>query len=261
MAPQTDDLFPDKPADGATPDTTPALDAAALQSALAAALEQHVAPLNRNLAELSKQVNSLRTPAPAPKTTPTGGDPIPDTLAAFMDNPESVIEGIAKKAIAKTVLPAVKLNLEQTAQDVVVGHRDAIDKEFGTGTWKDLFEKDVTEELEGLPLEMQASKRHVLQAVSAVYGRLHMDPLIRAKLEEKRTDTTKSAATPVMLSGPGRGRPNNDDMSTDETNFLSALQRSGFDVDRSHYMTARKLGGGEAAWKAHFAKQRKEASK
>jgi hypothetical protein len=251
-----DDLFPDTPP--AAPEASapapaaPAVDTAALSSALAAALEQHVAPLGKAMASFGERLDALSRPAaPAPK------GPESDSLTRFMDDPDGRIEELAKRTIARTVVPAVKLNLEQTAQDVVTSHQEQVDKEFGKGTWKELFAKEVGEELEGLPLEMQASRRHVLKAVSAVYGRLHMDPDVRTKLEAKRTDVSK-ANTPTVMSGYGRARPTNtDELNQDENTFLSALGRSGFEVDKASYTQARKLGGSEDSWVKYYASQKK----
>jgi hypothetical protein len=122
-----------------------------------------------------------------------------------------------------------------------------MDKEYGEGTWSELFDEGFKKVVENMPLEMQASKEHVDSAVSAILGGMVRNPETLQKLEERRQDVRKRATAPSMMSGVRPIRQGGG-LNEEEKEFLASLERSGMPMDPKEYLQFRDAGDTEDQW-------------
>jgi hypothetical protein len=143
--------------------------------------------------------------------------------------------------------PHLKLQAEQSRDVLVEQQKSQVNKEYGEGTWEDLFEDGFKNVLENMPLEMQASKDHVDSAVSAILGGMVRNPEMLSKLEERRTEVRKRQSAPSMMSGV-RSAPRGTGLNDEEKEFLASLERSGMKMDPKEYVQYRDAGDNEDQW-------------
>lgn len=164
--------------------------------------------------------------------------------------PDSYIDKRAQDVAMQTMQklgPHLKLQAEQTRDILVDQQRVQMDKEYGEGTWNELFDEGFKKVVENMPLEMQASREHVDSAVSAILGGMVRNPETLQALEERRTDVKKRATAPSMMSGV-RPISRGGGLNEEEKEFLASLERSGMGMDPKEYLQYRDAGDNESQW-------------
>lgn len=167
-------------------------------------------------------------------------------------DPDGYINRHAQAAAVQTMQrlgPHLKLQAEQSRDILVSQQQEQIDKEYGEGTWTDLFDTGFKQVLENMPLEMQSSKDHVDSAVSAILGGMVRNPDTLQKLEERRVEVRKRATAPSMMSGVRPIRQGGG-LNEEEKEFLASLERSGMGMDPKEYMQYRDTGDNESQWES-----------
>lgn len=253
------------------PDGTPAAPSAPTSSPELAAVSERLNTLTAQLHQatnpqlqasivqalqsLGAQVQELKASATPRTPAPQGSSGLDDPdFQDFYADPTTFIDKRAA-SVAKSMLtqlaPHLRTQAEQIRDALVTTQAQAVESEFGPGTWDEHFRKEFETTIASLPLEMQSSREHVDAAVSAVFGRLMRDPETFAKMQDKRRDVQrKRTEVPRMMTGArGRSDGSPDTLSADEKDFLASLQRSGINYDAKQYLAARKRGNTESAWR------------
>ncbi len=257
-----DQLFDDTKPGGTHPDPgvvkpEPKSEGGPSLEAIAEKLDQIGSTGNENTAQMQETILNLQAQVAqmqqAALVQQANQQPQPDPSEKFQElyqDPDGYINKHAQAAAMQTMQklgPHLKLQAEQSRDVLTEQQEKQIDKEYGEGTWKELFEPGFTKVLENMPLEMQASKEHVDSAVSAILGGMVRNPDTLQKLEERRVEMRKRATAPSMMSGV-RPIQRGGGLNEEEKEFLASLERSGMGMDPKEYMQFRDAGDNEAQW-------------
>jgi hypothetical protein len=223
------------------------LDQIGAQGETAEQLRETVVSLQNQIAAMQQQQVIQQAQAEAAQQAAI--DPSEKFQQLYQD-PDSYINQHAQAAALQTMQklgPHLKLQAEQTRDLLVDQQKTQMDKEYGEGTWSELFDEGFKKVVENMPLEMQASKEHVDSAVSAILGGMVRNPETLQKLEERRQDVRKRATAPSMMSGVRPIRQGGG-LNEEEKEFLASLERSGMPMDPKEYLQFRDAGDTEDQW-------------
>lgn len=244
------------PANPATDDKA-APDAAQTQ----AALEQRIDQLTQTIqarGDTDGQLTQVISNLQAQVEKLSGGDPTKgaqpveptEKFQKFYGDIDGYIKERAIEANREILGPHLANQALQTRDAMLAQSRAGVDNEYGAGTWDAHLAKSVDDTLSKLPLEMQSSRQHFEAAISAVLGRMYLQPEEAKKLEDRRTKNSKAKEEAMNMLPSGRARPGKtDQLEERELGFLDSLERSGFTFSKDDYRAAKGINSIED-WRA-----------
>ncbi len=175
------------------PATTPAAaPSAALSPAdldrVVAAIDAHTKTVQKTVGDWSQQVIRSGQPAPAPTPKPAADDDALTAIAADGWKPlDARVTGAVEKALKETLVPylGAQANDAATAHEAAI--RERVDKDFGAGSYDELFKSRV-EELFGGETASKAIRGQWDRALALVKGEKF------AELADKRAKASADRA-------------------------------------------------------------------
>lgn len=196
--------------------------------------------LSQVIANLQAQVEKLSGGDPTQGRQPSA-EPT-EKFQQFYSDIDGYIKKAAIEANREVLGPHLANQALQTRDAMLAQAKNGVDTEYGEGTWDEHLAKQVNDTLGKLPLEMQSSRQHFEAAISAVLGKMYLEPSEAKKLEDRRAKNSKAKEDAMNMLPPGRGRPTKADKPDErELTFLDSLDRSGFTVTKDEYQAAKGI--------------------
>lgn len=171
------------------------------------------ARLNRLEGMVSELVTSLKQAASTPMPeAPAPPRPANERVNEFVTDPDGYINRIAsetaQRLVAEAVNPVVMQTLDVSAQQLLGAHAVDVDTRFGTGTWAEMFQPQLEQDLGRLrevnPRAL-ADKGTIDALVSRLYGGANFDRLVerRGKAAEAAAAAEEAGLAKIVSRIPG----------------------------------------------------------
>lgn len=174
---------------------------------------------------------------------PRGDEPPHDAsekFKQFYGNMDDYIKKVAMEANKEAFGPHLANQAVQTRDALLAQAASVLDAEHGAGFFQEKMAEPLQQVLKEVPLEQQASRHHMEAAISAVLGRLYLNPDERKDLEGRRSKASKAREEAMNMLPSGRPRPGRpDQLEERERSFLDSLERSGFSMGEKDYLAAK----------------------
>ena len=211
----------------------------------APAPDMRIDRLENAMAELTMTVRDAATRlTQAPQQAPPRSNE--DFLNDLASDPQGVIQRVAadtfRRAAAETLNPAVMQVLDTASTQLLTGHQQRVDYEFGEGTFDEVFrpqlEKDLAQLKQVNPRAM-ADPATMDALVNRLYGGENFNVLLERRQGLEKSAKARGLSHVIPSGGVPRLRSNMNaeaEIPPDAELFLREVERStGENIDRKNY--------------------------
>lgn len=256
-----DDIFDGTNAPAATPPAAPPPTPASAppDDGRVERLEATVNKLVGTLTDLANQPAPVPAAPPAPRPSPG------DLLSELASDPEKVVSRIAQetadRVVNQNLAPVVMQTLDVAAQQLLNGHANQVDAQFGAGTWDEMFRPQLEQDLarlKGVNPRALADPGTVEALVNRLYGGANFTKLIDRRDAHKTalSETEKAGIQKIISHLPQGGVPRlrgaggNDEIPADVEQFIRETDAAtGTTTDRKAF--ARLYNTGSDTGRGH----------